>query len=216
MDLSHPSFHGHYNELSFSHHRPQIDVSSSSPPSRVPHNKHRRNLSSSTPKKQQIVALKQGFKEVWLRSDDGHITLSCLKEQGGIGLTLALLSTTTSMAKDHINPLVAALCANPTFMAGLMAWSLSQVMKVFTTFFVERRWDVSMLIGCGGMPSSHSALCVALTTSVAVLHGIGDALFPVCLGFTLIVMYDAIGVRRHAGMQAQVRAQSLLCLIFEL
>ena len=56
MDLSHPSFHGHYNELSFSHHRPQIDVSSSSPPSRVPHNKHRRNLSSSTPKKQQIVA----------------------------------------------------------------------------------------------------------------------------------------------------------------
>ncbi|OMP08610.1 Calcium-binding EF-hand [Corchorus olitorius] len=54
------------------------------------------------------------------------------------------------------------------------------------------------------MPSSHSALCTALTTSVAICHGIADSLFPVCLGFSLIVMYDAIGVRRHAGMQAAV------------
>ncbi|CAN1793930.1 Uncharacterized membrane protein YuiD [Linum perenne] len=54
------------------------------------------------------------------------------------------------------------------------------------------------------MPSSHSALCTALTTSVAFCHGVADSLFPVCLGFSLIVMYDAIGVRRHAGMQAEV------------
>lgn len=59
-------------------------------------------------------------------------------------------------------------------------------------------------MGSGGMPSSHSALCFALTTSVALVHGVGDALFPVCLGFTLIVMYDAAGVRRHAGKQAEV------------
>ncbi|PKI76689.1 hypothetical protein CRG98_002998 [Punica granatum] len=54
------------------------------------------------------------------------------------------------------------------------------------------------------MPSSHSALCTALTTSVGLCHGIADSLFAVCLGFSLIVMYDAIGVRRHAGLQAQV------------
>jgi acid phosphatase family membrane protein YuiD len=79
-----------------------------------------------------------------------------------------------------------------------------QVMKVFTTYFVERRWDLKMLLGSGGMPSSHSALCVGLTTSVALCHGVSDCLFPVCLGFTLIVMYDAAGVRRHAGRQAEV------------
>lgn len=122
-------------------------------------------------------------------------------EQGGLGM--ALLST-TAMAKDRISPVIATLCANPTFMSGLVAWTLAQALKVFTTFFVEKRWDFKMLLGSGGMPSSHSALCVALTTSVAVCHGLSDALFPVCLGFSLIVMYDATGVRRHAGMQAEV------------
>ncbi|KAI5068193.1 hypothetical protein GOP47_0016538 [Adiantum capillus-veneris] len=124
----------------------------------------------------------------------------CFMEQGG--LAMALMST-TAIAKDHINPVIATLCANPTFMSGLVAWTIAQVLKVFTTFFVERRWDFKMLLGSGGMPSSHSALCVALTTSVALCHGISDALFPVCLGFSLIVMYDATGVRRHAGMQAE-------------
>ena len=57
------------------------------------------------------------------------------------------------------------------------------------------------------MPSSHSALCTALTTSVVLCHGIADSLFPVCLGFSRIVMYDAIGVRRHARMQAEVRGK---------
>ncbi|KAH7440423.1 hypothetical protein KP509_04G106500 [Ceratopteris richardii] len=124
-----------------------------------------------------------------------------LVQQGG--LPLALIST-ASIAKDHVKPIIATLCANPTFMSSLLAWAVAQVLKVFTTFFIERRWDFKMLLGSGGMPSSHSALCMALTTSVALCHGISDALFPVCLGFSLIVMYDAAGVRRHAGMQAEV------------
>ena len=62
-----------------------------------------------------------------------------------------------------------------------------------------------MLTASGGMPSSHSALCIALTTAVALVQGIQGPLFPVCLGVSLIVMYDATGVRYHAGMQAEVR-----------
>lgn len=77
-------------------------------------------------------------------------------------------------------------------------------MKVVLKFFVEKIWDLRIYFACGGMPSSHSALCTALTTSVALCHGMADSMFPVCLGFSLIVMYDAIGVRRHAGMQAEV------------
>lgn len=127
---------------------------------------------------------------------NGDFTLN-----GAFGL--ALLSI-TSHAKVKISPFVATLAANPTFISGLFAWFIAQSMKVFLNFFVERKWDLRMLFASGGMPSSHSALCTALTTSVAFCHGVADSLFPVCLGFSLIVMYDAIGVRRHAGMQAQV------------
>ncbi|KAF8032440.1 hypothetical protein BT93_D1380 [Corymbia citriodora subsp. variegata] len=122
-------------------------------------------------------------------------------QNGGIGI--ALLSLTYS-AKVKISPFVATLAANPTFVSGLLAWFFAQSVKVILNFFVERIWDLRILFACGGMPSSHSALCTALTTSVALCHGMADSLFPVCLGFSLIVMYDAIGVRRHAGMQAEV------------
>ncbi|CAM6122543.1 unnamed protein product [Calypogeia fissa] len=124
-----------------------------------------------------------------------------LMQQGGI--SLALLSA-TAIAQDHLNPMISTLRANPTIMSGLIAWAMAQVAKVFTYYVVVRKWDFRMVMGSGGMPSSHSALCFALTTSVAFVHGVSDALFPVCLGFTLIVMYDAAGVRRHAGKQAEV------------
>ncbi|MFQ6619877.1 hypothetical protein Gotur_000711 [Gossypium turneri] len=120
-------------------------------------------------------------------------------QSGGLGM--ALLSVTAS-AKVRISPFVATLAANPTFVSGLFAWFIAQSVKIFLNFFIERKWDFRILFASGGMPSSHSALCTALTTSVAICHGIADSLFPVCLGFSLIVMYDAIGVRRHAGMQA--------------
>ncbi|KAG6667082.1 hypothetical protein I3843_01G071500 [Carya illinoinensis] len=122
-------------------------------------------------------------------------------QNGGIGV--ALLSV-TSNAKVRISPFVATLAANPTFVSGLFAWLIAQSMKMFLNFLFERKWDLRLLFASGGMPSSHSALCTALTTSVALCHGVADSLFPVCLGFSLIVMYDAIGVRRHAGMQAEV------------
>lgn len=54
------------------------------------------------------------------------------------------------------------------------------------------------------MPSSHTSLVVGLTTSVGVQHGLGSSLFVMCLAFALMVMYDAAGVRRHAGKQAEV------------
>lgn len=134
-------------------------------------------------------------------SSDQLFNGELVQQNGGIGM--ALLSV-TSTAKVRISPFVATLAANPTFVSGFFAWVIAQSMKVFLHFYFERKWDFRILCASGGMPSSHSALCTALTTSVAICHGVADSLFPVCLGFSLIVMYDAIGVRRHAGMQAQV------------
>ncbi|KAJ9171511.1 hypothetical protein P3X46_014870 [Hevea brasiliensis] len=138
-------------------------------------------------------------------SEESKKAMNCYSgnylQNGAFGV--ALLSI-TSNAKVRISPFVATLAANPTFISGLLAWFVAQSIKVILNFFVERKWDLRILFASGGMPSSHSALCTALTTSVALCHGVADSLFPVCLGFSLIVMYDAIGVRRHAGMQAEV------------
>ncbi|KAJ6851895.1 uncharacterized protein M6B38_257830 [Iris pallida] len=126
-----------------------------------------------------------------------------LPVRGRIGAAL-MGTTTTAAAAARVSPILQTLAANPTFVSGMAAWALAQSMKVFLNFFVERRWDLGMLFTSGGMPSSHTALCTGLTASVALRHGVADSLFAVCLGFSLIVMYDAIGVRRHAGMQAEV------------
>jgi acid phosphatase family membrane protein YuiD len=56
----------------------------------------------------------------------------------------------------------------------------------------------------GGMPSSHTSLVVGLTTAIGYQYGLGSTMFPLSLAFSLIVMYDAAGVRRHAGKQAEV------------
>eukprot|EP00270_Netrium_digitus_P019316 TRINITY_DN7593_c0_g1_i4.p1 TRINITY_DN7593_c0_g1~~TRINITY_DN7593_c0_g1_i4.p1 ORF type:complete len:432 (+),score=66.15 TRINITY_DN7593_c0_g1_i4:52-1296(+) len=131
----------------------------------------------------------------------------------GVSMASYLLSTSLQLqqlAQDSgsrsitIPPVWSGLRSNPTFMSALVAWAFAQTLKVLTKYAVEKQWDWKALFGSGGMPSSHSALCMALTTSVAILHGIAGPLFPVCLGFSLIVMYDATGVRYHAGMQAEV------------
>ncbi|KAK4769673.1 hypothetical protein SAY87_030205 [Trapa incisa] len=124
----------------------------------------------------------------------------CL-QSGGIGVALLSLTATARM---KISPAVSVLAVNPTFLSGLLAWFTAQSSKVLLNFFLEKKLDLRIYFGCGGMPSSHSALCTALTTSVGLCHGMADSLFAVCLGFSLIVMYDAIGVRRHAGLQAEV------------
>jgi acid phosphatase family membrane protein YuiD len=56
----------------------------------------------------------------------------------------------------------------------------------------------------GGMPSSHAAGVCALTTSVGIREGVTTPLFGVSLYFSLIVLYDAAGLRRAAGRQAMI------------
>ncbi|XP_002967232.2 uncharacterized protein LOC9631686 [Selaginella moellendorffii] len=151
----------------------------------------------------RIASLLVSLADRIFRSSPSAAPSGNLLANGSSPLGMALLST-SAMASAHLSPMIVTLRANPTFMSGLVAWMVAQASKVLTTYVVYRRWDLRMLVGSGGMPSSHSALCLGLTTSVALSHGVGDALFPVCLGFSLIVMYDATGVRRHAGMQAEV------------
>ncbi len=99
--------------------------------------------------------------------------------------------------------------SNPIVLCSLFAWVTAQLLKVPLYYRVEHKLDWKRLTGAGGMPSSHSALVVALTLAVGLLEGFDTALFGVCIVLSLIVMYDAIGVRRETGTQATVINQIL-------
>jgi len=117
---------------------------------------------------------------------------------------LAAMAVIPGGATDGILGAVAACLHNQTFMTAYWAWLFAQTLKVPTHFLRTGKWRLQAMVDAGGMPSSHSALCMGLTTAVAMQHGLSSSMFPVSLGFSLIVMYDAAGVRRHAGKQAEV------------
>ncbi|KAG5235212.1 Acid phosphatase/vanadium-dependent haloperoxidase-related protein [Salix suchowensis] len=74
--------------------------------------------------------------------------------------------------------------------------------------YKEKRWDARRMLGSGGMPSSHSATVTALATAIGLQEGTGASTFAVALVLhVLYVMYDATGVRLHAGRQAELLNQ---------
>jgi len=71
-------------------------------------------------------------------------------------------------------------------------------------FAAHGRWNLRRFVGTGGMPSSHAAAVAALSTAVGLKEGFATTLFGVTLYFSLIVMYDAAGLRQAAGRQAAI------------
>lgn len=93
---------------------------------------------------------------------------------------------------------------NRILVCALTAWFVAQAMKIPTYWLVEKRLDWKRFFGSGGMPSSHTAFVVALTIMVGSCEGFSTAVFAVSFTLAAIVMYDATGVRRETGTQAQV------------
>ena len=93
---------------------------------------------------------------------------------------------------------------NTPLLAALAAMLLAQIIKVILVFATERRWAFDRLLETGGMPSSHSAAVSALAVSIGALYGWGTPYFAIAAVFGSIVMYDATGIRRAAGMQAEL------------
>ena len=95
-----------------------------------------------------------------------------------------------------------ALFENKVLIAVLIAWLLAQALKIPTEYLRSRRWMWAMFFAAGGMPSSHSALLVSGTLAVGLYHGFDNPLFGIAVAITMIVVHDASGVRRQAGMHA--------------
>ena len=87
---------------------------------------------------------------------------------------------------------------------GFAAALIAQLIKVLLALILEKRWRPGLFLETGGMPSSHTALVAALCTGIGYTHGVGSPIFAVAVVFSSIVMYDATGVRRSAGMQARL------------
>ena len=79
---------------------------------------------------------------------------------------------------------------------------LAQLIKCFWHLISRRRLDLRLFTTTGGMPSSHSAGVMGLSTTVGLIRGFESIEFAIALGYAFIVMYDAAGVRRAAGKQA--------------
>jgi uncharacterized protein len=93
---------------------------------------------------------------------------------------------------------------NPPLLLAILAMSSGQAFKFLSTLLIHRRVDFTRLLGTGGMPSSHSASVTALSMSVGISHGWSSTLFGIAAFLSMIVMYDATGIRRAAGRQAQI------------
>ncbi len=86
----------------------------------------------------------------------------------------------------------------------IFSWFLAQLIKFIHYFIQHRIVDFRKFVSSGGMPSSHSAITVCLTTVIGLQYGFDSGLFAVSIILAFIVMTDAAGVRRAAGKQAEV------------
>lgn len=85
-----------------------------------------------------------------------------------------------------------------------LAWFIAQTLKVVSVVLKERKLDFTRFVGSGGMPSSHSAFIMCLTAVIGKNNGWDSEFFALSFAISLIVMYDAAGIRRAAGKQAVV------------
>jgi acid phosphatase family membrane protein YuiD len=83
----------------------------------------------------------------------------------------------------------------------------AQVFKCIIYLLIHKPVNFRTLVHTGGMPSSHSALVACITTSAGLIEGFHSTLFAVAMGFAVIVMYDAAGLRRAAGKMAGILNQ---------
>jgi hypothetical protein len=87
-------------------------------------------------------------------------------------------------------------------LAAFIAAFTAQSLKLLFYYLKNKKINFKIITETGGMPSSHSAGVVALSTTVGLILGFDSVEFAIALGYALIVMYDAAGLRRSSGQMA--------------
>ena len=98
-----------------------------------------------------------------------------------------------------------ALVGNYIFISAIAAWFVAQIIKIFTKSLTKKKSALhSFVFSTGGMPSSHSATVMGLTTASMIQYGFESPIFAICAVVAIIVMTDAFGVRYETGKQSKM------------
>ena len=95
------------------------------------------------------------------------------------------------------------ILTNPVLLIPGCAWIIAQIAKTLINFIMTKKFSFDRLIGDGGMPSGHSATVTALAVMCGLTEGFGSTVFGLAMVFAIVVMHDAMGVRREAGKHAE-------------
>ena len=96
------------------------------------------------------------------------------------------------------------LFTNPILLIPGCAWIVAQIAKTIINFIVTKKFSLDRLVGDGGLPSGHSATVTALAVMCGLSEeGFGSPVFGLAMIFAIVVMHDAMGVRREAGKHAR-------------
>ena len=104
-------------------------------------------------------------------------------------------------------PIIPGIFYNAILVSAASAWAIAQLLKVFVSVLFLKKISFEMIFSSGGFPSSHSATVSALALGIGKYYGWDSPIFAVAIVFGMIVLYDAAGVRRAAGLQAEVLNQ---------
>ena len=96
------------------------------------------------------------------------------------------------------------LLGNQILISAVLGWTVAQFLKTVIDMVINKSFNPERVFGSGGMPSSHSATVCALTTASGMKYGVGSFEFAISFVLAMIVMYDAMGVRRETGKQAKL------------
>ncbi len=97
-----------------------------------------------------------------------------------------------------------SLLTNKPLVSAFIAVVLAQLLKTIFNLIIDGEFVLERAASTGGMPSSHAATVTALTTSIGIIHGVSHTYFALSLVFAIVVVYDAVGIRRAAGKHAEV------------
>ncbi len=94
------------------------------------------------------------------------------------------------------------IITNPVLIVPAFSWLIAQVLKSIISAIVNKKFSFDRLVGDGGMPSGHSATVTSLAVMCGVSSGFDSPVFGLAVMFAIVVMHDALGVRRETGKQA--------------
>ena len=100
--------------------------------------------------------------------------------------------------------MLSKILMNKVLIISCLGYLISGIIKVIIDAIVFKKFTFKNLVRSGGMPSSHTSTVVSLTVALGMLEGFNSSFFAIAAILSIIVIHDAVGVRRETGIQAEI------------